>query len=100
MTTEDSFKWFVEGMLLVSRISQIDKLKRNILIINLQAGVGILGIFGDLVAIFVFSCKKFQRQFYNLLIILAICDVIYLVMSIMLFALPTLFPSVTVKDIS
>ena len=60
--------------------------------------MGILGIFGDLVAIFVFSSKKFQRQFYTLLIILAICDLIYLVMSIMLFALPTLFHSVMVRE--
>lgn len=73
--TEENFKWFVEGILLAS--------------------VGILGIFGDLLAIFVFSCKQYQRQFYTLLITLAICDLIYLVMSIMLFSLPTLFHSVT-----
>lgn len=65
--------------------------------LQLQASVGILGIFGDLLAIFVFSCKQYQRQFYTLLITLAICDLIYLVMSIMLFSLPTLFHSVTVS---
>ena len=65
-----------------------------------QASVGILGISGDLLAILVFSYKKFQRQFYTLLITIAIYDLIYLVMAIMLFALPTLFQSVTVSDIN
>ena len=65
-----------------------------------QSSVGILGIFGDLLAILVFSCKKFQRQFYTLLITIAIYDLIYLVMAIMLFALPTLFQTVTVSDIN
>ena len=60
--------------------------------------MGILGISGDLLAILVFSYKKYQRQFYTLLITIAIYDLIYLVMAIMLFALPTLFQSVTVSD--
>ena len=62
--------------------------------------MGILGISGDLLAILVFSYKKYQRQFYTLLITIAIYDLIYLVMAIMLFALPTLFQSVTVSDIN
>ena len=40
MTTEDNFKWFVEGMLLVSRISQFDKTYMKYLDNILTGGCG------------------------------------------------------------
>ena len=65
-----------------------------------QAGLGILGISGNLLGILVFSYKKFQKHFYTLMITNAIYDLIYLIMAIMLFALPTLFRFISVSKMN
>ena len=53
---------------------------------------GALGCVGNLMCIITFSQKMAQKSFHHLMLCLAIFDLLYILMSIMLFALPTLYP--------
>ena len=58
----------------------------------LQVLVGLLGLIGNSLAIFWFSRKKIQRNFHQLMFTLAIYDMLYIIMAIIIFALPHLCP--------
>ena len=53
---------------------------------------GAIGCVGNLMCIIIFSQKFAQKSFHHLMLSLAIFDLLYVLMSIMLFGLPTLYP--------
>jgi len=55
---------------------------------------GAIGCVGNLMCIIIFSQKFAQKSFHHLMLSLAIFDLLYVLMSIMLFGLPTLYPEV------
>jgi uncharacterized membrane protein len=55
-TTEDHFEWMTEGLLIFV--------------------VGIVGIVGNFISIYTFSRQKIHRIFHNLLLFLALFDVV------------------------
>ena len=58
----------------------------------LQVIVGLLGMVGNSMAIYWFSRKKIQRNFHQLMFTLAIYDMFYIVISLIIFGLPNLYP--------
>ena len=54
--------------------------------------VGLIGLLGNSLAIFWFYKKMFQRNFHQLMLTLAIYDIIYVILAIFIFALPNLYP--------
>ena len=60
--------------------------------IYLQIIIGCFGIFGNSFAIFLFSQKKFQKNFHLLMMCLASSDLLYLVLAMVMFGLPQFFP--------
>eukprot|EP00092_Neocalanus_flemingeri_P002178 GFUD01002318.1.p1 GENE.GFUD01002318.1~~GFUD01002318.1.p1 ORF type:complete len:248 (-),score=47.87 GFUD01002318.1:746-1489(-) len=55
---------------------------------------GVIGCVGNLMCIIIFSQKIAQKSFHHLMLVLAIFDLLYILMAIMLFGLPTLYPDV------
>eukprot|EP00090_Calanus_glacialis_P041104 TRINITY_DN7219_c0_g1_i6.p1 TRINITY_DN7219_c0_g1~~TRINITY_DN7219_c0_g1_i6.p1 ORF type:complete len:353 (-),score=61.97 TRINITY_DN7219_c0_g1_i6:158-1171(-) len=68
----DMFRYLVEGVFLVM--------------------FGVIGCIGNLLCIIIFTQKIAQKSFHHLMLCLAIFDLLYILMSIMLFGLPTLYP--------
>ena len=59
-----------------------------------QIIIGCFGIVGNSFAIYLFSRKKFQKNFHLLLMCLASYDLVYLVLAMVMFGLPQLVPSI------
>jgi len=70
----ETFSWFVEGLPLLL--------------------IGLFGVVGNFISIIWFSRKIVQRNFHNLMLFLAIFDLLYVCLSITIFSLPNLFPSI------
>ena len=64
------FNFIVEGILLVA--------------------IGLFGIIGNIWGIAVFS--KTQKCFHNLMLALAIFDLLYILATVLLFGLPAIYP--------
>ena len=88
--TLDLFRYLVEGVLLVCK-SVFIKVVWYLFHI-LQVMFGAIGCIGNLMCIITFSQKLAQKSFHHLMLCLAIFDLLYILMSIMLFGLPTLYP--------
>jgi len=56
--------------------------------------IGIFGLVGNLSGILWFSRKIIQRNFHQLMLSLALCDIVYVLLSIFLFGLPSIFTHV------
>ena len=57
-----------------------------------QICIGCFGIVGNVLSIFVFMGKKFQKSFHILLTCLAMVDLVYIKMSILMFSVPQIAP--------
>ena len=57
--------------------------------LSLQVTVGALGIMGNITLIWLFSKKK--KNFHHLMLTLALYDLVYIFMSVILFGLPNIF---------
>ena len=55
-----------------------------------QVMFGLIGCLGNLLCIITFSQKIAQKSFHHLMLVLAIFDLLYILMAIMLFGLPIL----------
>ena len=53
---------------------------------------GAIGCVGNLMCIIIFAQKFAQKSFHHLMLCLAIFDLLYILMAILLFGLPTLYP--------
>ena len=83
----DMFRYLVEGVFLVIKsCSSEDNFTFS------QVLFGLLGVIGNLLCIIIFTQKIAQKSFHHLMLCLAIFDLLYILMSIMLFGLPTLYP--------
>ena len=51
--------------------------------------VGLLGILGNISLICVFSKKK--KNFHRLMLVLALYDILYILMSLIIFGIPNIF---------
>ncbi|XP_023324623.1 FMRFamide receptor [Eurytemora carolleeae] len=58
----------------------------------LLVAVGLLGVVGNIFCIVWFSRKLVQRAFHQLMLTLAVFDLLYVVISLILFGVPGLFP--------
>jgi len=56
--------------------------------------VGIFGIIGNISGILWFSRKLIQKNFHQLMLSLAFCDLLYVLLSIFLFGLPSIFSNI------
>jgi len=61
--------------------------------------VGVLGIIGNICCIFWFSQKVVQKNFHQLMLSLAVCDLLYVLLSIALFGLPNIVNSVSQSNL-
>ena len=58
-----------------------------------QIIIGFLGIVGNTVSIVWFSRKKVLKDFHQLMLAVAVYDLLYVSISIIIFSLPSLFPN-------
>ena len=47
---------------------------------------------GNILCVFIFSRESLQRSFHHLMVTLAMFDILYIVMALLLFCLPELYP--------
>ena len=67
----DLFKFLVEGILMVT--------------------IGSMGLLGNLLCILIFSRERAQKSFHHLMVFLAIFDLLYIIMALLLFGLPEIY---------
>ena len=67
----DMFKFLVEGILMVT--------------------IGSMGLFGNLLCILIFSRERAQKSFHHLMVFLAIFDLLYILMALLLFGVPEVY---------
>ena len=89
--TLDLLQYLVEGILLVSVPPSLT-LCHSLILSELQVLFGAIGCVGNIMCIIIFSQKIVQKSFHHLMLSLAIFDLLYILTSIMLFGLPTLYP--------
>ena len=65
---------------------------KSVIFCLFQVIFGVLGCAGNIICIVIFSQKIVQKSFHHLMLSLAIFDILYILMAIMLFGLPTLHP--------
>ena len=67
----DMFKFLVEGILMVA--------------------IGSMGLLGNLLCILIFSRERAQKSFHHLMVFLAIFDLLYILMALLLFGVPEVY---------
>merc|ERR1719430_1929772 len=59
-----------------------------------MVSIGGVGLSGNLLCVFFFSRDQAQKSFHHLMVFLAIFDIIYIIMALLLFGLPELYNGV------
>ena len=62
---------------------------------SFQLFVGVFGVVGNTSGIIWFSRKLIQKNFHQLMLSLALCDLLYVLLNILLFGVPSIFKHIT-----
>ena len=62
---------------------------------SFQLFVGVFGVVGNTSGIIWFSRKLIQKNFHQLMLCLALCDLLYVILNILLFGVPSIFKHIT-----
>ena len=65
---------------------------------SFQLFVGVFGVVGNTSGIIWFSRKLIQKNFHQLMLSLALCDLLYVLLNIFLFGIPSVFKHITITS--